>query len=327
VLLFLITLALIYAFLNGYRDSSSILAAVIASRAIPSSWALFLVAAADVIAPFLFGSAVARSITTGLVDISVISLDTIVIAMIATFGWNLFSWWRGIPSSSTHSLIGGLLGAVLIAHGPQALVTGGLVFVVLPLFFAPVLGLVVGYLITRLFLFFLRNATPRVNTLLRRFQVITTVLLAMSHSANDSQKSMGIITLGLILAGKLSSFTIPIWVLASCALSLALGSSRGDWRQIRNLGSHIYRIRPLNALASQAASSGVILVASAFGMPVSSPHVIATAIVGAGAAERMNKIRWGIAGEMVTTWMLTIPVTMAIAALLFHFMTYLQGSL
>src|ERR1700690_826648 len=317
MLLLLIVLVLINTFFNGYRDSSSILAGVMASRAIRPQWALYLVAAADLVAPFIFGAAVARSITTGLVKTSVITLNTIVIAMIAAVSWNLFSWWRGIPSSSTHSLIGGLVGATLITSGPESINMNGLVFVILPLIFAPILGLVVGFLVMNVLLSSFSNAHPRVNTLFRRLQVITMLTLALSQSSNDTQKSMGVIALGLVLAGRLSSFDIPFWVLIACALSLALGASRGDWRQIRNLGGKIYRIRPLNALASQTASSILILAASAFGMPVSTPHVVSTALMGSGASERLNKVRWSVAGEMVTTWALTIPATMAIASLIF----------
>jgi len=317
MLLFLIALVLLNAFFNGYRDSSSILAGVIASRAIRPQWALYLVAAADLVAPFIFGAAVARSITTGLVNTSVITLNTIVIAMIAAVSWNLFSWWRGIPSSSTHSLIGGLVGATLITGGLKSINMNGLVFVILPLIFAPILGLVMGFLVMNVLLSSFSNDHPRVNTLFRRLQLITMLTLALSQSSNDTQKSMGVIALGLVLAGRLSSFDIPLWVLIACALSLALGASRGDWRQIRNLGGKIYRIRPLNALASQTASSILILTASAFGMPVSTPHVISTALMGSGASERLNKVRWSVAGEMVTTWALTIPATMAIASLIF----------
>ncbi len=317
MLLFLIALTLFNAFFNGYRDTSSILAGVMASHALRPRWALYLVAAADLIAPLAIGSAVARSITTGLVDTSTITLNTIVIAMIAAVGWNLFSWWRGIPSSSTHSLIGGLLGATLITNGPQAILTKGLIFVILPLVLAPVIGLVLGFMVMGLLLSAFSNAHPKVNALFRRLQVITMLTLALSNSSNDAQKSMGVITLALVLTGRLSSFTIPIWVLLACSITLAFGASRGDWRQIRNLGGKIYRIRPLNALASQAASSVLILAASAFGMPVSTPHVISTALMGAGASERVNKVRWYVAGEMVTTWAVTIPATMAISALIF----------
>ena len=325
MLVLLIILALFYAFLNGYRDSSSILAGVLASRAIPPRWALLLVGAIDLVAPFLFGSAVARAITTGLVDIHAVTLDTIVIAMLAALAWSLISWWQGIPSSSTHALVGGLLGAVLITHGPQAILGSGLVKVLLPLILAPALGLAAGYLVMSLLLYFLRDAHPKVNTPLRRFQILTMLLLAMSESSNDAQKSMGIIALGLFLAGATASFTIPLWVLAACAAALAFGASRGDWRQIRNLGGKIYHIRPLDALASQVAASTVILSASALGMPVSSPHVISTALLGAGASERVNKVRWQVATRMVTTWVVTIPATMVVSALLFGAISLVQG--
>jgi PiT family inorganic phosphate transporter len=324
MLLFLIVLTLVNAFFNGYRDSSSILAGVMASRALRPRWALYLVASVDLIAPLIVGSAVARSITTGLVKTSSITLTTIVIAMIAAVGWNLFSWWRGIPSSSTHSLIGGLLGASLITSGPQAILTNGLIFVILPLFLAPIIGLVFGFLVMSFLLSTFSNASPKINTLFRRLQIVTMLTLALSNSSNDAQKSMGVIALGLVLTGKLTSFSIPFWVLLACSIALALGASRGDWRQIRNLGGRIYRIRPLNALASQAASSILILAASAFGMPVSTPHVISTALMGAGASERINKVRWHVAGEMVTTWAVTIPATMAIAALIFISVTGLH---
>jgi inorganic phosphate transporter, PiT family len=199
-------------------------------------------------------------------------------------------------------------------------------FVILPLFLAPLVGLVMGYLVMGLLLYILRNATPRVNILLRHLQIVTMLLLAFSESSNDAQKSMGMITLGMILAGKLSSFSIPIWVFALCALSLAFGASRGDWRQIRNLGGKIYHIRPLNALASQVASSCLILTASVMGLPVSSPHVITTALLGSGAAERLNKVRWQIAGEMVTTWAVTIPASMAISVLLIKTIDFVRIS-
>jgi inorganic phosphate transporter, PiT family len=317
MMLLLIVLALIYAFLNGYRDTSSVLAGVVASRAIQPRLALYLVAIADFIAPFLFGSAVARSIATGFVNTSTISLRTIVVAMVAALGWNLFAWWRGIPSSSTHALVGGLLGAILITTGPHAILINGLLFVLVPLVIGPVIGLILGFVVMSLLLSAFSGATPKVNTLFRRLQIITMLVLAMSNSSNDSYKSMGIIALGLVLNGNLSSFAIPSWVLVMCAATLALGSSFGDWRQIRNLGGNIYRIRPLNALASQTASSILIVAASIFGMPVSTPHLISTALMGAGAAERINKVRWHVATEMAAAWALTIPATIIISALIY----------
>ncbi len=317
MLILLIGLALFYTFFNGYRDSSSVLAGVIASRAMRPALALYLVSGAELIAPFLFGSAVARTVTTGLVDAQAISLSTVVIAMIAAVMWNLFTWWRGIPSSSTHALIGGLVGATWAIHGPQAILTRGLLHAVLPLFIAPIVGFVLGHIGMSLLVAAFREATPRINSLFRRIQILTAVLLAMSNSANNSPKAMGIIALGLVLAGHTSQFGVPLWVVGACAGSMALGASRGDWRQIRNLGGKIFRIRPLNALDSQLASALVVFAASASGLPVSTSHIISTALMGSGASERANKVRWHIAGEMATAWILTIPATMAVAAAMF----------
>lgn len=312
----LIGLSLLYSFFNGYRDSSSILAGVIASRAMRPRVALFLIAVAELIAPFFFGAAVARSITTGLVNTAAVSLNTIVVAMAAAASWNIFCWWRGIPSSSTHALIGGLLGAALILDGPQSIISKGVVFAVLPLIVAPIVGFFAGLLLMAFLLWAFKLATPRINSVFRNLQVLTAVLLGMSNSANDSHKSMGVIVLGLVLAGRLTTFEIPLWVAAACAGALAIGASLGDWRQIRNLGGKIYRIRPLNALGSQLTAAGVVLMASAFGMPVSTSHIITTALMGSGAAERVNKVRWHVAGEMVTTWVVTIPAAMAVSMLI-----------
>jgi PiT family inorganic phosphate transporter len=316
MLFLLVGLALLYSFLNGYRDSSSILAGVIASRAMRPRVALYLIAVAELIAPFFFGSAVARAITTGLVNTSAVSLDTIVVAMLAAVAWSLFCWWRGIPSSSTHALIGGLLGAALILDGPSAILGRGVIFVILPLVIAPIVAFIAAFLLMGFLMFALSRATPRINALFRDLQIGTAVLLGMSNSANDAHKSMGIIALGLLLGGQTSSFQVPLWALAACAGALALGASLGDWRQIRNLGGKIYRIRPLNALASQLTSSAVVLMASAFGMPVSTSHIITTALMGSGAYERINKVRWHVASEIVTTWVVTIPATMAVSMLI-----------
>jgi len=313
MLILLILLALAFAFLNGYRDSSSILAGVIASRAMHPRLALNLAAAAEFLAPFLFGIAVARSLATGLIDPQAISLNTLVVAMLASVAWTLFAWRLGLPSSTSHALIGGLLGAALFIDGPQAILTSGLIRVVLPLFIAPPLGILLSYLVMLLLLFLFRNATPRVNNLFRRLQVITMIALALSHSANDAQKSMGMIALGLYLAGRLDSFHVPFGVVLACAVAIALGASLGDWRLIRTLGGRIYRIRPLNALASQLTSVGVVLTAALVGAPVSTSQVISMALMGAGAAERVNKVRWQVGMDMLTTWGLTIPGTMGIA--------------
>lgn len=317
MLILLIVLALFYAFLNGYRDSSSILSGVIASRAMNPRIALYLIGVADLIAPFLFGFAVARSIATGLIDTSAVELSTITLGMASAVIWSLFSWWQGIPSSSTHAMIGGLLGAALVTHGTKAILTSGLLNIILPLLLAPVVAFIIGLLLMNFFYVIFYFATPKINVFFQRSQVATMILLALANSSNDAQKSMGAIALGLVLAGRMTSFAVPSWVLISCAVALALGGSIGDWRQIRNLGGRIYRIKPMNALDSQITSIVLISIASILGIPVSTPHVISSAIVGSGAAERFNKIRWSVVGEMVTTWLVTIPVTGIFSCLIY----------
>jgi PiT family inorganic phosphate transporter len=279
--------------------------------------ALYLIGVADLIAPFLFGFAVARSIATGLIDTSAVELSTITLGMASAVIWSLFSWWQGIPSSSTHAMIGGLLGAALITHGTKAILTSGLLNIILPLLLAPVIAFIIGLLLMKFFYIIFYFATPKINVFFQRSQVATMILLALANSSNDAQKSMGAIALGLVLAGRMTSFAVPSWVLISCAVALALGGSIGDWRQIRNLGGRIYRIKPMNALDSQITSIVLISIASILGIPVSTPHVISSAIVGSGAAERINKIRWSVVGEMVTTWLVTIPVTGIFSCLIY----------
>jgi PiT family inorganic phosphate transporter len=311
----LILFAFVFAFINGFRDSSSIIAGVITSRSMPPRLALALCGIAELVAPFFFGVAVAKSLTTGLVNPEMVTLSTITAAMAAALVWTVLAWLRGIPSSSSHALVGGILGAALMVSGPRAIVTGGLLKVVLPLFLAPIIGLGAGFVMMRIFIFASRNAKPRVNYLFKRLQIVTMLGLALSHSANDAQKSMGMITLGLLLAGKLSAFDVPVQVVALCAVAIALGASQGDWRLMRTLGRKIYAIRPINALASQSSSAIVILSSAILGAPVSTSQVISMALMGVGAAERVNKVRWQVGGEMLITWFLTVPVTMLISAL------------
>ncbi len=310
----LILLALIFAFLNGYRDSSSILAGVIVSKSLPPRLALLIAGAAEFAAPFLFGVAVAKTVATGVVDAKVISLNTVITAIAAALGWTLIAWLRGIPSSSSHALVGGLIGAALAVDGFHSIAVGSLWWVILPLFIAPLIGLGLGYLAMRLIAFVARDAPPKVNLLFQRLQVATMVGLALSHSANDAQKSMGIITLGLLLDGRINAFQIPVVVVLLCAASIALGAARGDWRLIRTLGRKIYVIRPINALASQSAAAVLVMTTALLGAPVSTSQVISMAMMGAGAAERVKKVHWQVGGEMLLTWVLTMPATMLIAA-------------
>jgi PiT family inorganic phosphate transporter len=314
--LILLAIALVFDFLNGLHDSSNIVATVISSRALSPRMALGLAAVAHLLGPFLFGVAVATTLGEDFLNIQVTSLGMIIGALIAAVIWNLITWYLGIPSSSSHALVGGLLGAGLAVHGPTIIHFPGLAKIVLILLLSPMVGLLAGFLIMRLILWSLRGASPGANHVLRRLQIFTLIGLALSHGSNDAQKTMGVITMGLVVSGYLDSFHIPFWVIAISAAAIALGTFFGGWRLIRTLGGRIYRIRPVHAFSSQVTGAAVILGAALIGGPVSTTQVLSSSIMGVGAAERISKVRWSVLGDMVFAWLLTIPSAAVLAALL-----------
>lgn len=313
----LVASALLFDFLNGFHDSSNIVATVISSRAMRPRAALYMTAIAEFVAPFVFGVAVATTVGKGLVDPNAISPKVVIAAVLAAVIWNLFTWFIGIPSSSSHALVGGLLGSAILLEGWQVVQIAGLVKILLALFLSPPIGLIVGYLIMNVVLRLFQNATPRINVIFKRMQILTSIGLALSHGTNDSQKTMGIITLGLVASGYQETFHVPLWVIGASAGAIALGAALGGWRLIHTLGGRIYKIRPVHAFTSQTASAGVILVAALLGGPVSTTQVVSSAIMGAGAAERVSKVRWMVAREMIFTWLFTIPTTAMASALIF----------
>jgi PiT family inorganic phosphate transporter len=313
----LLVLALIFDFLNGFHDSSNIVATVISSGAIHPRRALLLAAVAHFIGPFAFGVAVATTVGSGLLHIEVLPVSVVIGALIAAVLWNLITWYLAIPSSSSHALVGGLLGSAIMARGIEVIQLGGLIKILLALLISPLLGLAAGFLIMRLILWLARNATPRVNNLFRRLQIITLFGLGLSHGTNDAQKTMGVITLGLVSSGLQDSFKVETWVIAVSATAIALGTSLGGWRLIRTLGARIFRIRPVHSFSSQIAGASVILGAALLGGPVSTTQVMSSSIMGVGASERLSKVRWNIMGDMVTAWILTIPITGVLAAIFY----------
>jgi PiT family inorganic phosphate transporter len=313
----LIFLALVFNFLDGFNDSSNIVATVISSRAMPPRQALFLVAVAEFCGPFLFGIAVASTIGKSLIAPSAASLAVLVAAMGAACAWDIFVSLAGIPSSSSHALVGGMIGATVIASGFQALLLPGLLKVAIALFISPVIGLVMGYVFTRLVFYLARNASMKANWFFRRMQFITALCLGLSHGANDAPKSMGVIALGLLSMGYLSYFQVPLWVIVIGAGAVALGTSIGGWRTIKTLGIGIFKVKPVHGFCTQAASAIVILAAALLGGPVSSTQVIGSTLLGVGSAERVNMIRWNVAGQIAIAWLLTIPASAAIAAMLY----------
>ena len=309
-----IILALAFDFLNGIHDSSNVVATMISSRAVSPRAALGMTALANFFGPFIFGVAVAKTIGDEIVQSQAINNEVLIAALVGAIVWNLLTWYLGIPSSSSHALIGGFIGSVAIGAGWDAIKLDGLEKVLIALFASPILGFFIGYLILRVTLLLSWNATPRVNDLFRRSQILTALALALSHGTNDAQKTMGLITLALVTGGYLATFAVPTWVILLCALMIGLGTALGGWSLIRTLGGKFYKIRPIDGFAAQLASASVILSASLLGGPVSTTQVVSSAIMGVGSAERANKVRWGVAQDIAAAWLFTIPATALIAA-------------
>jgi PiT family inorganic phosphate transporter len=314
LIIVIIALALVYDFLNGVHDSSNVVATMISSRALSPRAALTMTAVAEFSGPLIFGVAVANTIGHEVVAAGAISMQVLLAALLSAILWNLLTWYLGFPSSSSHALIGGFVGAVVVGAGWHALQLPGLEKILIALFTSPIIGFIFGFLILRLLFLFSWNASPRINKYFRRFQVMTSLALALSHGANDAQKTMGIITLALVTGGYLKVFAVPLWVILLCGTMIGLGTSLGGWKLIRTLGRKFYKIRPVHGFAAQLTSAVVILTASLVGGPVSTTQVVSSAIMGVGAADRLNKVRWGVAQEIATAWLLTIPATALVAA-------------
>jgi len=326
-----VAIVLLFDYTNGFHDAANIVATVIASRAMTPAQAVVVVGTFEFLGPLLGGTAVANTIGK-FVDLGdlppTMALGTLVAGLVGAILWNFLTWWKGIPSSSSHALVGGLVGAVVVAAGADHVVWGfgqlftafkfvGVTKVLLALVLSPLIGFWCGFAIHRLVHALLRAAKPSANHQLRHAQFLTSAGLAFSHGANDAQKSMGILTLVLMLGGFQTSFEVPFWVMLACSLSLTLGILSGGWRIVRTLGFAIYRVRPVHALDSQLTSAGIILGASLLGAPVSTTHVVATSIMGIGASERPRAVRWAKAQEIAKTWVYTIPGSALMGAVLF----------
>jgi PiT family inorganic phosphate transporter len=317
LLIVIIAIALIFDFLNGMHDSSNIVATMISSRAMTPRAALGMTAVAEFVGPFLFGVAVATTIGSEVVDPAAISSAVIIAALSGAIVWNLITWYFGWPSSTSHALIGGLIGAVAVAEGFGTIHLAGLQKVLIALFLSPILGLALGYLVLKVIYFLARGATPGVNTLFKRGQWGTSVALALSHGTNDAQKTMGIIAMAMVTTGYVTEFQVPWWVITLSAAAIALGTLTGGWRLIKTLGGKFYKIRPVHAFGSQLASAGTILGAALMGGPVSTTQVVSSSIMGAGSADRVSKVRWTVARDIAVAWVLTIPVSALLAASIF----------
>lgn len=317
ILLIIIFFALLFDFMNGFHDASNIVATMISSRAMSPQKAMLITALAEFAGPFLFGVAVATTIGSEVVDPAIITNAIILAALGSAILWNLVTWYFGWPSSTSHALIGSLVGAVAVSTGVATIRIAGLSKILLALILSPVLGLVLGFLMLKIIYFLSRGASPRINKFFKRAQLGTALALALSHGTNDSQKTMGVIALAMVTTGFTREFHVPWWVITLSATAIALGTATGGWRLIETLGGRFYKIRPVHAFSSQLTSAIIILGAALLGGPVSTTQVVSSTIMGAGSADRLSMVRWTVARDIVIAWLLTIPISAMVSACLY----------
>ena len=304
-----------YGFLNGYKDAAGITATVISSRAMRPRRALALVALAELCGPFLFGVAVASTLGQGLIAGMVVTPRFVLASLGAAVVWNAVMTLLGLPASSTHALVGALVGAAFASAGPEAVLWNGVFRVLAALLVSPVVGFALSYLLLKGVFFCSQDASPSINTTFKRLQVLTMAMLGLNHGSNDAQKCIGLIAMGLAATGQSSTFVVPLWAVFVGGGSLALGAFVGGERVIRTLGGKIFRIRPVHGFAAQLASAAIVLAANLSGQPISTTQVMSGAIMGAGSSESLAKVRWMAVGNIALAWLITMPAAALLAAL------------
>ena len=315
----LVALALAFDFINGFHDAANSIATVVSTRVLKPGQAVIWAAFFNFAAAFGFGTAVASTVGSGMIDIKVVTFAVILAGLTGAITWDLITWYFGLPTSSSHALIGGYAGAAVARVGQSALIASGwtktLIFIVL----APGIGLLLGLTFMTAILWLFRGFAPsRVDRWFRRLQLVSAALYSLGHGANDAQKTMGIIAGALFAGGLISEFRIDLWVILSAHAAIALGTLSGGWRIIHTMGQKITRLQPVGGFAAETAGAVSLFTATALGVPVSTTHTITGAIVGVGATRRLSAVRWGIAGQIVWAWILTIPASAAIAAATFY---------
>ncbi|MBI4685749.1 MAG: inorganic phosphate transporter [Nitrospirae bacterium] len=312
----LILLALAFDFLNGFHDSANSIATVVSTRVLSPRTAVIWAAFFNFIAFLFFGLHVANTIGKGIIDITIVDKSVIFGTLVGACGWNLITWYFGLPTSSSHALIGGMIGAALVKSGTEALVRKGILKTVTFIFISPTVGLFLGLgLSLAVYLLFKNSSRFLVDHIFRKGQLISAALYSLGHGGNDAQKTMGIIASLLFSAGLLGEkFYIPFWVVIVCHTAIALGTMFGGWRIVKTMGQKVAKLQPIDGFCAETGAAIMLFVSSAFGVPVSTTHTITGAIMGVGSRQRFSAVRWGIAGNIIWAWLLTIPCSAAISA-------------
>lgn len=318
LIILVILLALAFDFINGFHDTANAIATSVSTRVLSPAQAIVMAAVLNFVGA-LTSTEVAQTIGKGIVDPRYINNEVLIAGLAGAIIWNLLTWYYGLPSSSSHALIGGVAGAVVASQGFASLNVGGLIEkIFLPLIASPIIGFIIAYIVMGFIFVLVGNVAPKkVNRQFSKLQIVSAAFMAFSHGSNDAQKSMGIITAALLSAGALSTFKVPIWVIIACAIAMAMGTSLGGWRIIKTMGSRIIKLEPVHGFAAETSAAMVIIGASILGKPVSTTHVISASIMGVGATKRMSAVRWVVAKNIVNAWLLTAPLSAVVAGLVY----------
>jgi len=313
----IIGVALFFDFSNGFHDAANSIATVVSTRVLSPKLAVAWAALFNFVAFAIFGVHVAKTIAKGVVDPAIVTPEIVLAALIGALAWNLLTWWLGLPTSSSHALIGGFVGAAVVARGPAAVVVSGVTKVAIFIVVSPVLGLVLGFIFMLAVMWGFRRWTPRgVDHLFRRLQLVSAAAFSLGHGSNDAQKTAGIITALLYSTGHLTGeFHVPMWVILASYGAIGLGTLTGGWRIVKTMGMSITKLQPVGGCCAETAGALALFGASAAGIPVSTTHTITGAIVGVGSTRRLSAVKWGVAGRIVWAWVLTMPAAGIIAAL------------
>ena len=312
----LILVALVFDYINGFHDAANSIATVVSTRVLSPGKAVIWAAFFNFVAAFVFGTAVATTIGNGMIDVKVVSFAVIFGGLTGAIVWDLITWYFGLPTSSSHALIGGYAGAAVAKAGFSAIITSGWTKTIIFIFLSPLIGLTIGLLtMTTIFWVFRWTPPKRVDNWFRRLQLLSAAFFSLNHGANDAQKTMGIIASLLLAARYIDHFYVPFWVVLAAHAAISLGTLAGGWRIIHTMGSKITKLQPVGGFAAETGAAIALMTATHYGVPVSTTHAITGAIVGVGATRRLSAVRWGVARQIVWAWVLTIPGAFSIAAI------------
>jgi len=318
-IILIIILALVFDFINGFHDAANSIATVVSTRVLSPKLAVIWAAFFNFVAFAVLGTHVAKTIGKGVIDPNVVTPHILLAGVVGAIVWNLITWWLGLPTSSSHALIGGFVGAALVGAGPSSVLVPGLIKIAQFIVISPLVGMALGWFFMMLMYFIFRNSTPRrVDKLFRRLQLFSAAAFSLGHGGNDAQKTMGIITILLYSTGHLKGeFEVPLWVVLSSHAAIGLGTMSGGWRIVKTMGMKLTKLQPVGGFCAETAGAITLFATTWAGIPVSTTHTITGAIVGVGATRRLSAVKWGIAGRIVWAWILTMPMAALVAALVY----------